>query len=125
MADEQKDVQDPIVNDTIDKRDSEDGAGDGTPEDTLGAYKSIIEQQKKQIDTMLDNQKSLQNQISVLIRNGASPNGRNDTGNNVLDGSGSGGNDSDHDSQEPYVTLAELGSEIGKRDFHSHNVQED
>lgn len=56
--------------------------------------------------------------------------GRNGDSGSVSD-SGSAGNAGSvqdmgqNEPQEPYVSLAELGSEIGKRDYGSHNTQKE
>ena len=100
-------------------------AAGGTAEDTLGEYKALIEQMKAQNAALIEQNKSLQSQFGILIRSGAHV-GRNGDSGSVSD-SGSAGNagsvqDMGQDEpQEPYVSLAELGSQIGKRDYGSHN----
>lgn len=99
-----------------------------TSEDTLGAYKALFDMQKEQIDSLLKTNQSLQSQIGVLIRNGASPHGSGLDNGNRLPGNGDTSNDDPGmgvEHQEPYVSLADLGSEIGKRDYHSHNATQD
>ena len=78
---------------------------------------------------LLEQNRSLQSQFGILIRSGAHV-GRNGDSGSVSD-SGSAGNagsvqDMGQDEpQEPYVSLAELGKEIGKRDYGSHNTQKE
>lgn len=93
----------------------------GTAEDTLGAYKDMFGQMKAQNDALIEQNKSLQNQIGILIRNGSSVGHNSDSASSgVLDnfdsGSAMGDPQGDH-----YVSLADLGSQIGKRDYCSHN----
>lgn len=100
-------------------------AADSTAEDTLGEYKALIEQMKVQNAALIEQNKSLQSQFGILIRSGASVGRHGDSG------SVSGpGNPEPLDTaqgmgqpepKEPYVSLAELGSQIGKRDYGSHN----
>ena len=100
-------------------------AADGTAEDTPEEYKALVEQLMEQNKALIEQNKSLQNQFGILIRSGAHV-GRNGDSGSVSD-SGSAGNagsvqDMGQDEpQEPYVSLAELGKEIGKRDYGSHN----
>lgn len=98
------------------------GAAGGTAEDAQEEYKALVEQ-------LMAQNKSLQSQFGILIRSGASVGRHGDSG-SVSD-SGSAGNagsvqDMGQDEpQEPYVSLAELGSEIGKRDYGSHNTKKE
>ena len=102
------------------------GAAGSTAEDALGEYKALLEQMKAQNAALIEQNKSLQTQFGILIRSGASV-GRNGDGDSV---SGSGNTDpvvsgKGRGSQEPYVGLAELGSQIGKRDYGSHNTKKE
>lgn len=101
------------------------GAVDSTAEDALGEYKALLEQMKAQNAALIEQNKSLQTQFGILIRSGASV-GRNEdsgcvsgSGNTDPVGSGQGV------GQKPYVSLAELGSQIGKRDYGSRNTQKE
>ena len=104
-------------------------AAGGTAEDTLAEYRSLLEQMEAQNKALLEQNRSLQSQFGILIRSGASVGRHGDSG-SVSD-SGSAGNagsvqDMGQDEpQEPYVSLAELGKEIGKRDYGSHNTQKE
>lgn len=97
-------------------------AAGGTAEDAQEEYKALVEQ-------LMAQNKSLQNQFGILIRSGASVGRHGDSG-SVSD-SGSAGNAGSvqdmgqNEPQEPYVSLAELGKEIGKRDYGSHNTQKE
>lgn len=121
----------PNGNATIESQAQTGSAGDSTPEDTLKAYQGLFEQQNKQIASLLETNKSLQNQIGILIRNGAHPNatrldsGSSVSGNGNPSNAGIGPDMGQTEPQEPYVSLTELGSEIGKRDYHSHNMEPD
>ena len=105
-----------------------DAAGSAA-EDALGEYKALLEQMKAQNAALIEQNKSLQTQFGILIRSGASV-GRNGNSGSV---SGSGSTDpvdsgqgmGQPGSQEPYVSLAELGSQIGKRDYGSHNSKKE
>ena len=104
-------------------------AAGGTAEDTLEEYRSLLKQMEAQNKALLEQNRSLQSQFGILIRSGAHV-GRNGDSGSVSD-SGSAGNagsvqDMGQDEpQEPYVSLAELGSEIGKRDYGSHNTKKE
>lgn len=104
-------------------------AAGGTAEDAQEEYKALVEQIMAQNKSLIEQNKSLQNQFGILIRSGASVGRHGDSG-SVSD-SGSAGNagsvqDMGQDEpQEPYVSLAELGSEIGKRDYGSHNTKKE
>ena len=101
-------------------------AAGSTAEDTLGEYKALLEQMKAQNQTLIEQNKSLQNQFGILIRNGAHVGQHTDSAS--VSGSGTNGTlDSMQDSgqTEPYVSLADLGSQLGKRDYQSHNTEKE
>ena len=104
-------------------------AAGSTAEDTLDEYKSLLRQMEAQNKALLEQNRSLQTQFGILIRSGAHV-GRNGDSSSVSD-PGSAGNagsvqDMGQDEpQKPYVSLAELGKEIGKRDYGSHNSQKE
>lgn len=105
------------------------GAADGTAEDTPEEYKALVEQLMAQNKALIEQNKSLQTQFGILIRSGAHV-GRNGDSGSVSDpgSTGNGGLMPDmgqDEPQEPYVSLAELGREIGKRDYGSHNTQKE
>ena len=101
------------------------GAAGSTAEDALGEYKALLEQMKAQNAALIEQNKSLQTQFGILIRSGASV-GRHGDSSSV---SGSGNTDpvgsGQGTGQEPYVSLAYLGSQIGKRDYGSHNSKKE
>ena len=104
-------------------------AAGSTAEDTLGEYKALLEQMKAQNQALIEQNKSLQNQFGILIRNGAHV-GRHGNSTNVSGSGANGAFDSMQDSgqtepQEPYVSLAELGSQLGKCDYQSHNTKKE
>lgn len=104
-------------------------AADRTAEDTLEEYRSLLKQMEAQNKALLEQNRSLQSQFGMLIRSGAHV-GQHGSGDPVS-GSGIGSlldpvQDSGQDEpQEPYVSLAELGKEIGKRDYGSHNTKKE
>ena len=104
-------------------------AAGSTAEDTLGEYKALLEQMKAQNQALIEQNKSLQNQFGILIRNGAHV-GRHGDSTGVSGSGANGALDSMQGSgqskpQEPYVSLAELGSQLGKRDYQSHNTKKE
>lgn len=105
------------------------GAAGSTAEDALGEYKALLEQMKAQNAALIEQNKSLQTQFGILIRSGASVGRHGDSssvsGSGNADPVGSGQGMGQTGSQEPYVSLAELGSQIGKRDYGSHNSQKE
>ena len=104
-------------------------AAGSTAEDTLAEYKALLKQMEAQNKALIEQNRSLQSQFGMLIRSGAHV-GQHGSGDPVS-GSGTGSLlDSVQDSgqnepQEPYVSLAELGKEIGKRDYGSHNTKKE
>ena len=91
------------------------GAAGSTAEDTLDGYKALVEQMKSQNEALLNQNKSLQSQFETLIRNGAgvTQQQQQQAHDNGPDNAG-----------ERYTSLADLGSEIGKRDYRPHNMKE-
>lgn len=104
-------------------------AAGGTAEDAQEEYKALVEQLMSQNKALIEQNRSLQSQFGILIRSGAHV-GRNGDSGSVSDpgSTGNGGLMPDmgqDEPQEPYVSLAELGREIGKRDYGSHNTQKE
>lgn len=95
-------------NDTIEPQ-GESAAG-STAEDTLESYQKLVEQLTAQNAELIKSQESLQSQIGELIRNGATAGKPSTSAESTTE-----------PDDEPYVPLAELGSEIGKRDYKPHN----
>lgn len=95
------------------------GAAGSTAEDTLDGYKALIEQMKSQNEALLNQNKSLQSQFETLIRNGASV-----TQQQQQQQQAHGNEPSEGEVGEHYTSLADLGGEIGKRDYKSHNMKE-
>ena len=104
-------------------------AAGSTAEDTLAEYKALLKQMEAQNKALIEQNSSLQNQFGMLIRSGAHV-GQHGSGDPVS-GSGTGSlldpvqDSGQNEPQEPYVSLAELGKEIGKRDYGSHNSQKE
>ena len=70
---------------------------------------------KSQNETLMAQNQSLQSQFETLIRNGAgvTQQQQQQAHDNGPDNAG-----------EHYTSLADLGGEIGKRDYKSHNMKE-
>lgn len=91
-----------------------DESGIGKPEEPDKAAE-IIAKQNAAIEKLLEMQDKLQSQIGVLLRNGAS----------ITDEPNSNANDDDKSINEgEYKTLAELGGEIGRREYKNINKEE-
>ena len=89
------------------------GAAGSSAEDTLKAYEGLIEQMRAQNETLIKANESLQSQIGLLIRGGGS------VGQHTADP------EPQNPTQEPgYTSFADLGKELGKRDYYSHNVKD-
>ena len=101
-------------------------AAGSTAEDTLDEYKSLLRQMEAQNKALLEQNRSLQSQFGILIRSGASV-GRHGDSDPIHDSgnAGNAGSVQDMGQDEPYVSLAELGNEIGKRDYGSHNTKKE
>ena len=98
---------------TIEPQAPEPSAAGSAAEDTLKAYEGLIEQMKTQNETLIEANKSLQSQIGLLIRGGGS------VGQHTADP------EPQNPTQEPgYTSFADLGKELGKRDYQSHNVKD-
>ena len=102
-----------VENATIEPQDEAASAGEASPEDTLAAYQELFEKQRKALDDSSAKIASLHNQIGILMRNGASV------------GSAASQEPTSDEAPEPYVSLTDLGREIGKRDYQSHNLKRD
>lgn len=100
---------------------SEDVAAGVTAEDTARAYDALFNQLRGENDKLAQANRSLQAQIGILLRNGASV---GDTSQAVNEHGQDQANEPEPPS-EPYVSLADLGAEIGKRDYATHNTQRD
>lgn len=102
---------------------SEDSAADSTAEDTLSR---LFEQSQAQVAQLVEQNKSLQDQIGLLLRNGASVTDNNGTS-TPNDNSQTIGNltqaQLEYRQSEDYVSLADLGREVGKRDYENHNLE--
>lgn len=105
---------------TIDSA-SEDAAAGVTAEDTARAYDALFNQLRGENDKLAQANRSLQAQIGILLRNGASV---GDTSQAINEPGRDQANEPEPPS-EPYVSLADLGAEIGKRDYATHNTQRD
>lgn len=103
-------------NATMSDDDASEVAAGGTAEDTtIADYESIIEKKDKQIEMLLESAKNLQNQINVLLRSGASI---SDVINNEVEL-----NEPKNDADK-YVSLSDLGHEMGQRRYDNVNYKE-
>lgn len=116
-TDTQQTAPEPV---TIDST-SEDVAAGVTAEDTARAYDALFNQLRGENDKLAQANRSLQAQIGILLRNGASV---GNTSQAVNEPGRDQANEPEPPS-EPYVSLADLGAEIGKRDYATHNTQRD
>ena len=116
-TDTQQTAPEPV---TIDST-SEDVAAGVTAEDTARAYDALFNQLRGENDKLAQANRSLQAQIGILLRNGASV---GDTS-QVINEPGQDQASEPEPPSEPYVSLADLGAEIGKRDYATHNTQRD
>lgn len=89
-----------------------------TAEDTLAAYQALFEKQKAENQKANEQIKSLQNQITILMRNGGSA-----TASQEQPEPQTFGEPEAEQEREPYVSMSDLGREIGKRDYASHNMK--
>ncbi len=107
--------------DTITNEDVvETDAGIRKPEDTLVAYEALFEKQKQELDNQIKLNNNLQKQINILMRNGASVTETKETINEDV----SRETNEINEINEDYVSLSEIGKEIGKRDYANHNLKE-
>lgn len=101
---------------------SEAGAAGSSAEDTLT---KLFEQSQAQVAQLVEQNKSLQDQIGMLLRNGASVTDNNGTS-TPNDTTQKIGNMTqaqfDYKQSEEYVSLADLGKEIGKREYKNMNT---
>lgn len=81
-----------------------------TTEETLDDYKALFEQQLKQINEQKKQNDSLQRQINILLRNGASVS-RETSEIKETDPA----HTRDTEPSENYVNFADLGKELGKK----------
>lgn len=95
----------------IDPGNAAPNAAVSTAEDTLEEYKALIDTMKQQNEALINQNKALQDQFSILVRNGAGVASQPEP-------------KQPEPTEEPYVPLAALGAEIGTRDYHSHNSKE-
>ena len=105
---------------TIDST-SEDAAAGVTAEDTARAYDALFNQLRGENDKLAQANRSLQAQIGILLRNGASVSDMSQ----AINEPGQDQANEPEPPSEPYVSLADLGAEIGKRDYATHNTQRD
>lgn len=103
---------------------SEGSAADSTAEDTLT---KLFEQSQAQVAQLVEQNKSLQDQIGMLLRNGASVTDNNGTSTPNNDNTQTIGNMTqaqfEYRQSEEYVSLADLGREVGKRDYENRNLE--
>lgn len=103
---------------------SEGSAAGSSAEDTLT---KLFEQSQAQVAQLVEQNKSLQDQIGMLLRNGASVTDNNGTSTLNNDNTQKIGNMTqaqfEYKHSEDYVSLADLGREVGKREYENHNLE--
>ena len=102
---------------------SEGSAAVSPAEDTLT---KLFEQSQAQVAQLVEQNKSLQDQIGMLLRNGASVTDNNGTspqnGNTQTIGNLTQ-EQFEYKHSEKYVSLADLGKEVGKREYENRNLE--
>lgn len=121
------DLQTISQNDNIQAGNASEGSAAVSPaEDTLS---KLFEQSQAQVAQLIKQNESLQSQIGLLLRNGAVTANSNGNGN----GNGESAQDLqqvgnmtqaqlDYKQSEDYVSLSDLGKEIGKREYRNMNT---
>lgn len=102
------------------------GAAGSSAEDTQA---QMFAMQQQQIAQLIEQNKSLQSQIGTLLRNGASITDDNQQQvQNAQQQAQQVGNmtqaQAEYRRSEDYVSLADLGKEIGKREYKNDNMEE-
>lgn len=121
---ENENVQNPTNDDIIEDAATTE-AEVSTSEDTsvnteLEAYKALYEKGQAELASAIEKNESLNRQIAILMRNGASVTSQsNSTSSPELTDFASTDNNSESD--EPYVSLADLGGQVGKRNYKIEN----
>lgn len=121
---ENENVQNPTNDDIIEDVATTE-AEVSTSEDTsvnteLEAYKALYEKGQAELASAIEKNESLNRQIAILMRNGASVTSQsNSTSSPELTDFASTDNNSESD--EPYVSLADLGGQVGKRNYKIEN----
>ena len=88
-----------------------ESAGDGMPEDTLSGFKKMVEAQNETIAALIEQNKSLQSQLTEYVRNnGFTVSGANQN-------TGTFENDVPVTQREGYVSLSELGKSFGRENI--------
>ena len=88
-----------------------ESAGDGMPEDTLSGFKKMVEAQNETIAALIEQNKSLQGQLTDYVRN----NGFDVSG--ATQNTGTFENDVPATQREGYISLSELGKSFGRDDI--------
>lgn len=102
------------------------GAAGSSAEDTQA---QMFDTQQKQISQLIEQNKSLQSQIETLLRSGASiveDNGQQQQqqAQNAQQVGNMTQAQAEYRRSEGYVSLADLGKEIGKREYKNDNMEE-
>ena len=102
------------------------GAAGSSAEDTQA---QMFDTQQKQISQLIEQNKSLQSQIETLLRSGASiveDNGQQQQqqAQNAQQVGNMTQAQAEYRRSEDYVSLADLGKEIGKREYKNYNMEE-
>lgn len=102
------------------------GAAGSSAEDT---YAKMFEQSQAQVAQLIEQNKSLQNQIGTLLRSGASiTDDSQQQQQQQAQQAQQVGNmtqaQAEYKRSEDYVSLSDLGKEIGKREYKNDNIEE-
>lgn len=113
-------TNDDIIEDTATTEAEVSTSEDTSVNTELEAYKALYEKGQAELASAIEKNESLNRQIAILMRNGASVTSQtNSTSTHVLDDFATTDNISE--SNEPYVSLADLGGQVGKRDYKIEN----
>lgn len=101
------------------------GAAGSSAEDTQA---QMFDTQQRQIEQLIEQNKSLQSQIETLLRSGASivddsQQQQQQQAQNAQQVGNMTQAQSEYRRSEDYVSLADLGKEIGKREYKNDNIE--
>lgn len=116
----QNPTNDDIIEDTATTEAEVSTSEDASVNTELEAYKALYEKGQAELASAIEKNESLNRQIAILMRNGASVTQHtNSTSSHELYDFAS--TDNNLKSDEPYVSLADLGGQVGKRDYKIEN----
>lgn len=101
---QQEDKPEPKPEPQVQQQDDKQGENGKSKEEIPKTYKSIIDQQKEQIDALMQQNDLLNAQITKMVQNGTQLNDNNNSPKPP---------DTTPSLSEDYVSLSDLGKEIG------------